>query len=242
MNRRASTLNMGMGLMAMCFAVIGCSLLGETIGDLRTDNQTIDLDSATSARVEIEFPAGELTVGSGLQGLMDATFRYNVDRWEPNVDYSISGSQGDLKLSQPGVQRFTSGRTVNSWAIQLFKDVPLELSISTGAGKSDLNLSELLLEGLQVETGAGEVTIDLSGNWEHDLDVSINGGVGKITVFLPSEMGVRVSVANGLGSITTDGLTKQGDEYVNGAFGRSAYTLRLKIEVGVGSVTLQVVE
>jgi hypothetical protein len=225
--------------LALWLAMVGCGLLTTAVNDVRTESQSVNLESADSANVQIEFPAGELKVQSGTSNLMDARFRYNVDDWQPQVNYSESGTQGELVVSQPGDDKVpVGGGLVNEWEIQLSETIPMDLLIRTGAGNSQLDLGGLDMNSLTVETGAGVTTVDLTGNWQHDVDVSIQGGVGELTVNLPAEMGVRVEMETALVTVTVDGLTRDENGYVNQAFGTAPHTLTLNLQAGVGSVVL----
>jgi len=129
--------------LALWFALVGCGLLTTTVNDVRTESQSVNLDSATSANIEIEFPAGELKVQSGTNNLMDASFRYNVRDWQPRVQYSENGTQGVLRVSQPGNGRVpVGGRLINEWEIQLNENIPMDLLIRTGGER---RLSDFLL-------------------------------------------------------------------------------------------------
>jgi len=225
--------------LALWFAIIGCGLFTTSVNDVRTESQSVNLASATSANVQIEFPAGELKVQSGTSNLMDASFRYNVDDWQPQVNYSESGTQGELVVSQPGDDKVpVGGGLVNEWEIQLSENIPMDLLIRTGAGNSQLDLGGLDMNSLTVETGAGVTTVNLTGNWQHDVDVSIQGGVGELTVNLPAEMGVRVEMDTALVTVNANGLILAENGYVNKAFETAPYTLTLNLQAGVGSVVL----
>ena len=166
---------------------------------------------------------------------------YNVAGWQPQVSYSVDGGLGSLLVSQPDKETSLVNRGgQNRWDLSLSDSVPIGLEISTGAGTSELNLSAIDLSGLKIETGAGSGTVDLDGNWSQDLSVTIQGGVGNVTVILPREMGVRVDVETGIGSVETAGLAKDGEFYVNEAFGNSLQTLYLDIQSGIGAIDLQV--
>jgi hypothetical protein len=222
-------------------ALLACGLgttarTGETI----TDTQSVDRGGATSAAVALEFSAGELRVWGGSDGLMDASFRYNVSEWEPVVDYAVQGAVGNLRVRHSGSDTLPVGDPVNEWDIQLEDGVPMDLEISMGAGISDLQLADLDLTSVTIDSGASSTNVNLAGAWEHDLQASITGGVGELTVDLPSEMGVRVIVDTGIGSVTTSGLSRDGEAYVNDAYGSASYTLTLDLSVGVGAVTLRV--
>ena len=46
--------------------------------------------------------AGGLNVAGNADPLMQATFQYNVEQWQPQVEYSLDGSQGTLLVEQEG--------------------------------------------------------------------------------------------------------------------------------------------
>ena len=227
-----------LGLMSLA-----CNALATTrTNEMRTDTQTIEMNSASSARVQIEIGAGELNVQGGANSLMDATFRYNVDEWKPRVDYSESGDQGQLSVTQQGEKVPVGSQLINTWDIRLSNDIPMDLAIHTGAGQSELFLGGMNLADLEVRTGAGTTQLDLSGAWQQDAHASIEGGVGELIVKLPSQTGVRVNMDTALVSVTTRGLDKDGGYYVNAAYGNSEHTLNLDVTAGVGSVRLEVAQ
>jgi hypothetical protein len=240
MKRQNLTIRILCAGLALYFALIACGLPNTTrVGEIKSETQSVDMDSASTARVQIEFPAGELKVEGGANSLMDASFRYNVSDWQPEVTYSESGAQGDLLVSQPGDEKLpVGGGLINEWIVQLANDVPLDLTIVTGAGNSELNLGALDLTKLDIQTGAGVTNVNLEGAWQHDLDVSIEGGVGELTVNLPAAMGVRIDKETALVNVSADGLIVDGNGYVNRAYGTAPYTLTLKLQAGVGSVVL----
>jgi N-terminal domain of toast_rack, DUF2154 len=240
MHKKLLSMRLAYAGLALWLALIACGLPNTTrVDELKSETQSVDRASASTARVQIQFPAGELKVEGGASSLMDASFRYNVSDWQPQIKYSENGAQGDLLVSQPGDDKLpVGGGLVNEWTIQLADDVPLDLTIITGAGNSELNLGALDLTKLDIQTGAGVTNVDLNGTWQHDLDVSIEGGVGELTVNLPASMGVRVNKETALVNVSADGLLVDGNGYVNRAYGTAPYTLTLKLQAGIGSVVL----
>ena len=81
--------------------------------------------------------------------------------------------------------------------------------------------------------------LDLTGPRTANLDVDIEGGVGSGTIRLPKDVGVRAHASGGIGSIFTDGLTRDGDAYVNDAYGKSAITVNVEVHGGIGQINLQ---
>jgi len=66
----------------------------------------------------------------------------------------------------------------------------------------------------------------------------LEGGVGQATIRLPSKVGVVVHASGGIGAVDAHGLRHDDDEYTNEAYGKTPATIRLKVEGGVGQITL----
>jgi N-terminal domain of toast_rack, DUF2154 len=214
----------------------------QQVGELERQSQSVDVEDARSVRANLRMGAGELNLTGGADRLMEADFAYNVADWEPEVNYDVSGETGELIVEQgQGEGPPIGGDARNEWDIRFNDEVPTDLSVQMGAGESDLDLDSLTLRGLDLEMGAGRTTIDLTGAYEGDLVASIQGGVGEATVRLPSEVGVRVEAQGGLGQINAEGLQKEGEAYVNDAYGDSEVTLDVDIQGGVGQINLEVV-
>lgn len=240
MNRPLISSKISLMFLVLCLAALACNGINITrAGAMQTETKSVELGSATSAKVQLDMGAGELNLTGGADQLMQATFSYNVPAWQPSVDYTVNGSQGELVVKQGSQDNNVVSNMSNTWDIQLGSQVPLELEIHTGASAGKLDLSSLDLSSLRVETGVGETNVNLDGTWQHDVNAAIKGGVGALTVTLPDTIGVRVGHGSGLVSWETSGLTQSGDYYVNQAYGSSPYTLFLTIEAGVGSVTLR---
>ena len=213
------------------------------VDELRTDSRAVALNGAETARVELEMGVGELALrgGGSPGGLLNADFTYNVDDWEPEVDYRVDGAEGTLELRQPDDNRaFRWWQDAeNAWDVRLNDAVPTDLRVQLGVGESVLRLGGLNLTGLDVAAGIGETDVDFSGAWTRDLDARIESGVGEVTVTLPTDVGVRVEADQGLGDVDAAGLIQDGDVYVNAAYGESPVTLRLEVEAGVGEINLK---
>ena len=58
----------------------------------------------------------------------------------------------------------------------------------------------------------------------------------------PSAVGVYVDVLSGIGKISTNGLRRDGNTYMNDAYGKAEVTLRINISAGVGEINLELGE
>jgi hypothetical protein len=205
--------------------------------DVIHDTHAVELLGAKDVNAEIKMPAGQLNITGGNTRLLDSDFHYNEAEGKPTVDYNVSGGHGQLNITQEG-HHVHFGRTDNTWDLHFGGDKPLDLKLSMGAGQSDLNLRGLNLRRLEVSIGAGQMNLDLTGPRASNLDGVIEGGVGSATIRLPKDIGVRVHAEGGIGSINTDGLTRDGDAYVNSAYGKSSASITLQIHGGIGEINL----
>lgn len=206
----------------------------------QTVNRTVDAQSAQKADVNIEVPAGDLTLRSGADPgkILDANFHYTTEDGEPQVNYSVSKGQGSLEVTQENGSHIHLMSQHNEWNLRLNDDIPTQLRVQIGAGHGELDLHGLTLESLDLKIGAGQVNADLAANWSKDSTVTIQGGVGQATLRLPNNIGVSVHASGGIGEVSTDGLHKQDDSYVNDSYGKASVTLEVNVTGGVGQINL----
>ena len=229
-------------IVAAAVAVFIGACQSQEAGQTQRESRSIQPENAQAVRTNLRMSAGELDLTGGADTLMEADFSYNVANWRPQVHYDVSGGTGELVVKQgsgEGVRFGSNAR--NEWDVRLNDEVPTALKMQMGAGESDLDLDSLTLTGLILHMGAGETTVDLTGDYDRDFDASLEGGVGEATVLLPSEVGVRAKAEGGLGEINAKGFRREGDSYVNDAYGDSEVILNVDVQGGVGEINLEVV-
>ena len=204
---------------------------------LHHDARTVDLAGAKTVRADLSMGAGQLTLRGGSSHLLDADFDYYAREGSPQVEYAVDGGKGELKISQEGGEPNIGG-TNNTWSLHFSNSVPLDLKVDMGAGEGDLRLRDLDLTNLTVNMGAGRVEVDFTGDRKKDLQADIEGGVGQAVIRLPRKIGVVVHASGGIGTIDASGLKHDGDQYTNDAYGKSPVTIHLKVEGGVGQISL----
>ena len=238
MKRLTVLLVVAAALLASC----GAQGQDQGVGEMQNESRSVQPDDAKTVRAHLTVGAGELTVGGAADALMEADFSYNVADWKPQIDYDVSGENGDLSVEQgSGDDGRLGGGARNEWDVRFSDDVPTDLVVEMGAGESDLDLDSLILTGLDLQMGAGQTTVDLTGDYAEGFDARIQGGVGEATVLVPSKAGVRVRADGGLGKINAEGFQREGDAYVNDAYGDSEVTLNVDVQGGVGTINLEVV-
>jgi hypothetical protein len=209
------------------------------IGEMKEVNKSIPLDSAQSVDVNLRINAGELRLEGGAAELMEGRFRTNVERWKPDISYSLFASRGTLTIEQPRHEGIHWGRAENRWDVRLSDKVPVNINAKFGAGEARLTLGTLDIQGLEIKMGVGDLTLDLAGYNRKGFSGHLKGGIGHATLVLPENAGVRVSVDGGLGSINASGFRVDHHVYTNDAYGKAAVNIDLSVEAGIGSLDLR---
>jgi hypothetical protein len=209
----------------------------------RTETVSQPVEGAARAAVIIRFGSGELNVtalpsdsGQLVEGTAD------LSRGETlRQDYRKSGDSGVFTLASDG--SWSSGpefffNQQKSWDLGLNRDLPLDLQVNAGAGKSMLDLVSLNLRRLQLDSGVGQATVKLPETGKYN--VRINGGVGQTVLMVPEGLAVRVEVDGGLGGVSAQGeFTREGDTYVTGNFANAENRATVEVDGGVGQLVLK---
>lgn len=197
---------------------------------------TIEKDDATELDVQIEMGVGELTVATGTGDWVEGSFDTNMKELEPIVTYK----KGTVVIGHKDNQDIRIGKIKNKWEMVLSEDIPIDLSVDTGASSANLDLQQLQLNKLNVETGVGELNLNLSGDWKKGFKANIQAGVGSATIILPSDVGVEVKTDSGIGHIEVSDLISKGNGvYVNEAYENADVIIEIVAEVGVGELVFE---
>jgi N-terminal domain of toast_rack, DUF2154 len=228
----------GFGIALLSFLLLtACHIDHPEAGPLEDIPISIDKGNADHANIELDMGAGEMTLRSGTEKLIDGRFEFNVPGSKPMVRSSVNGSHATVTIQEPhDVRHFGNQR--NIWNLQLNDKVLMDLSLSCGAGQARMDLGDLSLRSVTVHMGAGQVDLDLQGHPSRDYDVNISGGVGQATVRLPHDVGIRAEAHGGIGSINVTGLEKKGGAWENDLYDNAKVNVRLKVEGGIGEIRI----
>jgi N-terminal domain of toast_rack, DUF2154 len=199
--------------------------------------QSAELQGAKSVSVHVQMPAGQLRLDGGANKLLDADFRYDGWQGQPQVNYTVANGQGDLEITQNGNSSHF-GNNYNDWRLQFGGAAPMDMKLDMGAGQAWVRPNGLDLSELNIHMGAGQLDLDLTGLKPSNLQADIEGGAGQARIHLPTDEGVRVYASGGIGAVNAQGLSRQGDAYVNSAYGKSAQNIEMTVHGGVGEIDL----
>ncbi len=215
-----------------CFSFMPNKMQEETI--------LVEKDKAKMLEVDIDLGVGEMNLTGGAKEWVQGKADYNIKKLAPQVNYDVSGDTGEVEIKHKGSTKLGISNIKNTWAIQLNDDIPMDLTVETGASLANLDLQGLQLEKLDIEAGVGDLTVNLGGDWKKSFKANIETGVGQTTIIVPSKVGVKLTTEKGIGSSNVEGLISKGKGvYVNEAYDKADVVLDIKSEIGVGDITFK---
>lgn len=215
-----------------CFSFMPNKMQEETI--------LVEKDKAKTLEVDIDLGVGEMNLTGGAKEWVEGKADYNIKKLAPQVNYDVSGDTGEVEIKHKGSTKLGISNIKNNWAIQLNDDIPMDLTVETGASLANLDLQGLQLEKLDIEAGVGDLTVNLGGDWKKSFKANIETGVGQTTVIVPSKVGVKLTTEKGIGLSNVEGLISKGKGvYVNEAYDKADVVLEIKSEIGVGDITFK---
>ncbi len=208
---------------------------GWTAGPASVPALAVDLAGASNAEVAIRFGAGRLRIGPAAAGrLVEGTFEGGV--------VPQPGGPGAIRLSMDAstwgsLGTWTGGRT---WQVGVTAEVPLRLSVETGAAEAELDLTETRLAALSLRTGASETRVRLpraaGATW-----VQAEGGATTIRFRVPEGVAARVRSTVALGDTRVDErrFPRTLDGWMSPDFGTAANRVEIELRGGVGSFSVE---
>lgn len=203
------------------------------------------LDGTTRGTIGVMMGAGELTVRGGTPGgiLAESTVFSKAPEWQPDYLRTFNGSVQTVTITEKGHhgKEWFAVDSPNNWEIALSGDVPLDLKVDMGAGDCTVDLDGLDLGSLVVRNGAGETTVRLERYRGRPFTGDIHQGIGDFALTVARGSNARITVYQGVGDISAHGFVQNGMEYAPAGFNPAAPVSEIRINQGVGDITLEVV-
>jgi predicted membrane protein len=177
--------------------------LGIGVLETKTETYTERIADAESATINLHPSVGEVNV----QALASEDTLFNAAAtYLGELDYTVQGdSQRQIDFGQHELSTTTWLGTDKEliWNIGLSPNIPLSLTINTGVGTANLDLTGLHLTSFNLIAGVGQVTLMLPKQ-EMPYQVNISAGVGDLDLSLPADADVGITVSNGVGDVIMD--------------------------------------
>lgn len=244
-NRTAAYILIGIGILFLLVNVLDISwgrlwplilvILGlyllfgrNSIGSpTKTGYFSAPLGDTKSARINLNLSVGEASITplTGSDKLIDAEVHYIGE-----MDFSVSGESEKIvtlrQTSDSGLHWINPATWFANfdglpWRVGLTPDVPLDLNVSGGAGRSELNLHGLNITGLKLQGGVGQMIVSLPAS-TNSYNVQIQGGLGETRLNFLADTSASIRIQGGVGQIIINTP--------------SDAALRLRSRGGIGSV------
>jgi hypothetical protein len=197
--------------------------------ELKTLTFSVPLESATSARVNLDLERYRTTVGTVSDSSM--LFEAELDT-VTDVAFSASGTRSkSITIDPRGDYSLLDNSWVNTvarnarWEIGLSPDVPLDLTVDVGSGSVVLELMDLDLTEFNLDGGSGSADLALPASTSQ-YNVRIDGGSGSFDIELEAGADIQAKIDVGSGSLN----------FVIG----SGVDIDLRMDGGSGSITIDV--
>jgi hypothetical protein len=224
-------------LVPLVVIAIGAGLILGAVSGRRGPSGRVEvaLGDARSAHVEIVHGAGELRLRSHLGGgnLLEGMLAGGAD-----LRQRRDGDRLDVTLKatawRAGVPWGRGGAL--DWSVTLARHVPLELTLRTGASRTEADLSDLEVGVVRIDTGASATMLTLPATGRPR--VHVRGGAAEIRIRVPARMAARIRTRGGLSDVRVDEhrFPRSGDEHRSRDYEESPHRADVEIESGAARV------
>jgi hypothetical protein len=221
-------------LLLLAGAVIAVTIFAKA---LESKHREFSRTKEKELRVILEVSFGNISIEQGERDII-AAVDYDEEEAEKQklyISYDISDESGTLRVKLKEPTHFWNNDEDNESHhryvdIKLSDAVPISFDMELGAGKGEINFTDLQVKDIKISTGASSVTMECSKpNPITTDDISIETGVSKFTATGIGNLNFRnLKFNGGVGSYKLD---------FSGKFQQSA---DVQIEIGLGSINIYV--
>ena len=230
----SSNLLTGFLVAASFIGLSGCTIhLGDRnntgtfqAGPVQTLSVNIPKPTEGRSAYDVELSPGiaRVVVDHAGKGVLDGSIDYNVTNLKPIVTTSTN----KVVVRTPDMRGTFPRNNISDWHISLGKEVPMNLTINTGATEGTYDFGGLSLRTFTLRQGAAKADVNFSESNPVDMtDFRFEIGAAQTTI---KGLG-NANIADGYGSIGAGELTL----YFDGELSRS---VDLKLEGGVSTITI----
>ena len=155
---------------------------------------SLSLNDAGNARGTISMPVGKLNLGAGAEGSTLLNGALQLSSGETlNQGVSNSGNTATFYLESQGIAMFVpfgSNSGNNGWGVQLNPAPSYTLAIKLAVGESNLDLTQLKMDGLTIQNAIGKTVVKLPE--AGTFSATIQNAIGETIIRLPKGAPLRV--------------------------------------------------
>lgn len=153
------------------------------------------------------------------------------------ASHLISSSRSGESFAWTNLFNFNS--LVGECKLNLNTDVLWDLDVNIGAVNSTLDMSELMVERLNMNAGAGNFNL-IFGNNNDNTDVKISAGASNFNIIIPEDVGVKINVSGALNKIEYNNISfEEKDDYlITSNYNEASTNVDIELKMGVGRLSV----
>lgn len=200
------------------------------------DMFSIPLGAAKSVRYNFSHGVGQLEISGGAPAGQAIVGTSAVGM---NRKSYLNGDQLEVRVEAgPSFVPFV-GPNEGVWRFQLAQDVPVLLTVETGASSLNIDLKDMLVTRFALKTGASSSNVTMPARGASLLDVE--AGAASINIRVPEATAARVRVKEGVTAVNVD--TNRFPRLDSGIYQSTNFDscsdrTEINIEAGLGSVSV----
>ncbi len=213
---------------------------GEAAG--RTEEIVQPLEDVKSADIVINPAIGSIRLEALDDSVNLVEGTVSLGRGEELArDFSVEDDAGSLTLRTEATSfgPFAVGWIGHRvWDLQLAPGIPLRLTTNLGMGRTDLDLTGMSLDSVNVDQGIGQALVTLPR--EGAFEVRIEGAIGQTVVVIPEGLEARVRLDTGLAARQLpDDFDCQEDVCISPGYEKADEPVELVLGQAIGNLVVR---
>lgn len=169
--------------------------------------------------------------------MVAGTLEYRDARNEPDVLVMAEGQARRININQLSLAGGPSQRELE-WQVNLRRELPFFLILTTGNTDTNLNLREVIVKSLTLTIGNNDANITFPASG--DTQATITSGNSDLELTIPDVVEARIAISAGNSDISVDRrFADQGDIYESPGFDTATNKLDLKIQTGNSNIDIE---
>jgi len=206
-----------------------------------TGSYAAPLDELERGQVHVDLSAGSLTIDSLPVGSPDfATVASRLETNDLKVDFRSEEGEGVLSLDMARIDRRPREEVEREWDIRLSRQLPFRLEVSLAVTDSRLDLSELVITGLQMDVDLGNYIVEIPAA-AGVTQVQIKASLANLEITVPDGVAARIKTSTALSVLEVDEgrFPREGDFYVSPGFENAVNRVELELDCSLGRVLVK---
>ena len=243
--RRYNTWLISILILILLFGSLGIAIrqYGGVTADTAatTGSYAAPLDGLERGQVHVDLSAGSLTIDSLPVGSPDfATVASRLETNDLKVDFRAEEGEGVLSLDMARIDRRPREEVEREWDIRLSRQLPFTLEVSLAVTDSRLDLSELVITGLQMDVDLGNYIVEIPAA-AGVTQVQIKASLANLEITVPDGVAARIKTSTALSVLEVDEgrFPREGDFYVSPGFENAVNRVELELDCSLGRVLVK---